>query len=223
MADLDTDCKPRIAELPMMFERSLNYFSMKLFSQVLFPRPWEIGRPQAAIVEVIKNREIEPGSLLDVGCGTGENAIFLARSGFCVSAIDTAPNSIKLAKKKALKQNVAAEFRIGNVLQLDRDFEAGKFDAVLDCGLFHFLGDAERPVYARQIGRVMRVGGKYLMLCVADERYSRDATKGPRRVSRHDIEETLSSSFRIHYIHSTFQELVKRPKAKAYITLATKV
>ncbi len=63
--------------------------------------PWDTGLPQPAIVEIVRKYTIMPGRILDVGCGTGSNAIFFAKNGFSVEGIDTALRALRLAQKKS--------------------------------------------------------------------------------------------------------------------------
>ena len=69
--------------------------------------PWDIGHPQPALVELVRNREMRPGRVLDVGCGTGDNSIFLAKSGLSVVGIDIAKGAIGLAKAKAFDRSIS--------------------------------------------------------------------------------------------------------------------
>src|SRR5437899_9908166 len=64
--------------------------------------PWDIGRPQPAFISLVKNHEmVPPGTVLDVGCGTGENAIFYAQNRFTVSGLDLARQlSIKRDRRR---------------------------------------------------------------------------------------------------------------------------
>lgn len=129
--------------------------------------PWDIGRPQPTFVDLVRNHELNPGRVLDVGCGTGENAIFLAQNGHSVTGVDLVQDAIRTAKVKAASRKVKVEFQIGNALALG--FEDGQFDNVTDSGLFHTFQDPDRSVFAREIARVLREGGKYLMLCFSEK------------------------------------------------------
>ena len=163
--------------------------------------PWDVGRPQPAFEALVHDGEIRPGKVLDVGCGTGENALMLARHGCQVTGIDLVEEAIKTARAKAAERHIDALFLVGNALDLDQYFSEGAFDAVIDSGLFHALSDEERPVYARQVRWALRPGGSYFMLCFSDKE---PGDYGPRRISRHEIEQTFNGLFRIDYIKDSF-------------------
>jgi 2-polyprenyl-3-methyl-5-hydroxy-6-metoxy-1,4-benzoquinol methylase len=125
--------------------------------------PWEIGRAQSAIVGLAEQGAIS-GSVLDLGCGTGDNVLYLASLGLDVTGIDASPTAIGRAKAKAAERGIDATFIEGNALDL-----AGlrrSFDVVVDCGLFHIFSDAERVRYEGGLSQVVRPGGRYFLLCV---------------------------------------------------------
>ena len=182
--------------------------------------PWDTGRPQPAFEALVKAGELRPGRVLDVGCGTGENALLLAKNGCRVTGIDLVPRAIDMALSKAADRHLDADFIVGNVLELDRYFDAGTFDTAIDSGLFHVMSDEERPAYARQVHRVLCRGGRYFMLCYSDKV---PGTDGPRRVSKREIETTFSPLFRINHIRdTTFDSLLSGDGRNAYLLSATK-
>lgn len=67
--------------------------------------PWDIGRPQPAIVRLAERGAIN-GAVLDVGCGTGENALYLAGLGLEVTGVDAAPTAIASAREKAAARGI---------------------------------------------------------------------------------------------------------------------
>lgn len=182
--------------------------------------PWDVGHPQPVFVDLIKSGEIKPGRALDIGCGRGDNSIMLSMSGCDVTGIDIVKGVISDAKEKAIERHVNVNFVVGNVLQMDRLFRKAEFDIVIDSGLFHTMTDGERPIFARQVHRVLKKGGKYFMLCFSDK--EPDGT-GPRRVSKAEIESTFTPLFSINYIKdAAFDSLFGPGSRKAYLLSASK-
>jgi cyclopropane fatty-acyl-phospholipid synthase-like methyltransferase len=183
--------------------------------------PWDIEVPQPEIVKLVKNNEVPKGRVLDIGCGLGDNSIFLAKNGFSVTCMDIAHLAIDKGKVKADKQKVKVDFRVGDVLKLDQYFDQGYFNAIVDSGLFHTLSDDERPIFAKQVRWVLADGGKYFMLCFSDKERGNE---GPRRVSKKEIEVTFSNVLRIDYVKDAFFATKwGKEGAKAYLSSMTKI
>jgi ubiquinone/menaquinone biosynthesis C-methylase UbiE len=182
--------------------------------------PWDVGYPQPDIVKLVRDGGIKPGRVLDAGCGTGENAVFLAENGCSVAAIDIARHAIEIAKEKSVKRHVKVDFLVCNALTLDSCFGAGEFDTVIDSGLFHTLAYEERPVFVKQVHKVLKDGGKYFMMCFSDKQPGK---WGPRRVSKEEIERALTPLFKINYIKdAAFASLTRGGGPKAYLVSASK-
>jgi ubiquinone/menaquinone biosynthesis C-methylase UbiE len=183
--------------------------------------PWDVGHPQPVFQALVNDGEIKPGRALDIGCGRGENAIMLAKSGCDVTGIDLVQYAISDAKQKAIKLNIYVNFVVGDVLRMDQLFSQGEFDVVIDSGLFHAMTDEERPVFARQVHRVLRKGGKYFMLCFSDEE---PGEYGPRRISKMEIKHTFTPFFKIIYIKDAFfDSRFGSGRRKAYLLSAVRV
>lgn len=182
--------------------------------------PWDIGRPQPAFVKLFRDGEIKRGRILDVGCGTGENALFLAEAGCNVTGVDISHRAIGLAKEKAAKRNKRVDFFVCDVLTLGSCFREGEFDTVIDSGLFHTLADEDRPVFLKQVFRVLKSNGEYFMMCFSDKE---PGEWGPRRVSKGEIIGALEPIFHINYIKdAAFESLTRRGGSKAYLVSANK-
>lgn len=129
--------------------------------------PWDLDGPTPFVVDLEANRQFR-GQILDAGCGTGQNAIFLAARGHPVVGIDAAPTAIARARARA------RERALPNVTFIEADacempgFEAA-FDTVLDCGLFHALSPADQGRYVRALGRATRPGATLHLLCFGDQ------------------------------------------------------
>ena len=182
--------------------------------------PWDVGRPQPAFVELVRAGELGKDKVLDVWCGTGENALYLASNGFSVSGVDLSDRAIAAARAKAVERRLNIDFRTGNALSLE--FKDSVFDNVIDSGLFHTFPDDDRPVYAREMARVLVTRGRYFMLCFSEKEPA--DWGGPRRIRREEIETTFSPLFKINYIRDEF--FVTRfhtNGGKAFLTSATKI
>ena len=101
--------------------------------------PWDIGRPQKTFRDVANQIT---GSILDAGCGTGENALFFASRGQKVTGIDFIEEAISRARRKAAERGLPATFFVMDALALKNLPEP--FDDVIDSGLFHIVNDDDR-------------------------------------------------------------------------------
>ena len=159
--------------------------------------PWDIGRAQPAVVRLAEAGFLQ-GSVLDAGCGTGENALYLASLGREVLGVDFVASAVEQARHKARQRGLAATFLEGDALRLA---ELGRvFDAVLDCGLFHTFTDEERPRYVRGLSHVTRPGGRCHLLCFS-ELERREG--GPRRVTQAELREAFREGWTVEEIEPT--------------------
>jgi SAM-dependent methyltransferase len=156
--------------------------------------PWDIGRAQPEVVRLADaGGFVTP--VIDVGCGTGENALELASRGLDVLGIDASPRAIAAAKAKASERGSSAEFLVADALglgTLDR-----RFTSALDCGVFHVFEDGERPVYAASLATVLAPRGVLQLLCFSD---LQPGTFGPRRVTQQEIRDSFAEGWDVRQI-----------------------
>ena len=145
------------------------------------PAPWDIGAPQPAVVR-LADAGVLGGAVLDAGCGTGENARYLAAHGSRVLGIDVAETAVSIARERAATRELDVEFIVGDALHLDRLGRA--FETVLDCALFHALDHDEREQYVAGLEAVTRPGARLYLLCFGDE--DPDCA-GPHPVSQDEL------------------------------------
>jgi len=160
--------------------------------------PWDIGRPQQAYVELAQAGNIQ-GSVLDVGCGTGEHALYLAQLGHDVWGIDSSPTAIQKAQAKAIARGIKVTFRVADALKL-QELER-TFETIMDSGLFHVFSDEERPLFVRSLASVLKPGGTYYLLCFSDQESS--SGPGPRRVSEAEIYAAFREGWHVNDIRAT--------------------
>lgn len=130
--------------------------------------PWFSPRPSAWLVEAVKSRWVRPPArLLDLGCGAGTNALWMARQGFNVTGLDLAPTAIDRARERARRAKVDVDFGEGDVLDLP--FGPASFDVATDIGCFHALPLARRRDYAAEVARVLRPEGVFLLRWIGRE------------------------------------------------------
>ncbi|MGI8737942.1 MAG: class I SAM-dependent methyltransferase [Candidatus Eremiobacter antarcticus] len=150
------------------------------------PAPWDIGRPQPAIVRTAARGGFS-GSVLDAGCGTGENALHLASLGLPVLGVDVAGTALAMAREKAAHRGIQIEFTAADAFQLER---LGRtFQTVLDCGLFHTFDRDERPRYVESLAAVTERDGTLYVLCFSDD----GTDPGPHPVSQDELRAAFDS------------------------------
>jgi cyclopropane fatty-acyl-phospholipid synthase-like methyltransferase len=175
--------------------------------------PWDIGRPQKEFVRLAEAGVIR-GSVLDIGCGTGENALYFAALGHEVWGVDAAPTAIRKARGKAKDRRVEATFVVHDALQLQR---LGRtFDTVIDSGLFHTFSDEDRNAFTTSLGAVLPRGGRYLMMCFSEHE---PGDWGPRRVTQAEIRKTFRAGWRVESIRrARFEANVDDGGAAAWLS-----
>jgi SAM-dependent methyltransferase len=125
---------------------------------------WDIGRPQRPFV-YLEEQGMVRDPVLDVGCGTGELALFLARRGHDVLGVDLSGLAVRQAREKARWRRIPAQFLVMDALDLPRLRPAGlSFRTVLDSAMYHVLGDRERDRFVAALEAVLRPGGLYCVL-----------------------------------------------------------
>ena len=179
--------------------------------------PWDIGRPQKEFVELVRRGEIS-GSVLDIGCGTGEHALFFAGEGYDVWGVDSAALAIQKAREKAAGRGLQVHFRVLNALDLSRLNR--KFDTATDSGLFHTLSDEDRPIFVDNLSAILSPAGKYFMLCFSD---LEPAGYGPRRISRSEIQDSFREGWSINYIRpAVFESRTRVEGPRAWFSSISK-
>jgi len=130
--------------------------------------PWNIETPPNALVELVESGKVKPCKTIDLGCGTGNYAIYLASIGFEVTGIDISPTAIKIAKENAKKKGVKCNFLVTDVLgNLDEVKET--FDFAYDWELLHHIFPEQRKKYVENVYRILNPKGKYLSVCFSEK------------------------------------------------------
>lgn len=168
--------------------------------------PWEVGGPQPALRELLAEHPPE-GPVLDVGCGSGDLVLFLARLGLEVLGVDFSQAAVEQARRKARALPPAAarraSFRVADASRPSRLGE--RFAAVVDSGFFHLFEPEEGERFVGELERVLLPGGRYYLLAFAVEF---PAPNVPRGVSEDEVRArfTPAAGWRIRALHQALFE-----------------
>ena len=180
--------------------------------------PWDIGRPQPAFLALAESGALV-GSVLDVGCGTGEHGLMAAALGLEVTGVDLAEKAIASAMAKAEDRGLSARFLVWDALDLPGLGQ--QFDTVLDCGLYHVFDDDDRPQFLTSLRGAVRPGGRYFMLCFSDRQ---PGDWGPRRISEAELRENFADGWRIDSLEPAVLEITLDPAgAQAWLVAMTRI
>ncbi len=141
---------------------------MSLFWDVMYlfkKTPWDTGITPPEIVSMIESGKVSIGRALDLGCGTGTNAITLAQHGFTVTAIDVSRRAIALAKRKTRSAQLTDRVRLerGDVTLMRRWVLGQSIDFAYDIGCFHNLKADARQRYVSALTGVLKPGAIYML------------------------------------------------------------
>ena len=125
--------------------------------------PWDHGTPDINLIDMVIQRPISKCKALDVGCGTGDNAIWLAQQHFVVTGCDISPTAIEKAKEKVSTSNVNCSFIVADFL--NNGIPGSPFGFVFDRGCLHSVdSDEERRLFAENVASNLEEGGLWLTL-----------------------------------------------------------
>jgi len=129
--------------------------------------PWNIESPPNALVELFKSEKVKPCKTIDLGCGAGNYAIYLAGLGFEVSGVDISQSAIRIAKENAGKKGIKSDFLVADMLG-DLDEVRETFDFAYDWQLLHHIFPEKRKKYVENVYKLLNPGGKYLSVCFSE-------------------------------------------------------
>ena len=163
--------------------------------------PWDIGKPDFNLIQTVTAKAIGPSKALDIGCGTGDNSIWLAQQNFQVTGIDISEIAIQKAIEKASQAHVKCTFMVMDFLT--NKIAGAPFGFIFDRGCFHALNsDEERQSFAENVAAHLEEDGLWLSL-VGSADGQRHGPGPPRRSAR-DIVSAVEPCFEILSLASSY-------------------
>ena len=181
--------------------------------------PWDIGKPDFNLIQTVTTTPIAPCKALEIGCGTGDNAIWLSQQHFTVVGVDASAIAIEKARDKAAKTNASCTFAVLNILKSHAD--GAPFGFAFDRGCFHTVDSPqERQSFAEQINRHLGENGLWLSLIgSADEQR---LSEGPPKRTARDVVSAVEPYFEIlSLVSSHFEAHLPAPPG-AWVCLMRK-
>jgi len=162
--------------------------------------PWDLGQPDFNLIEVVTQKPISSCKVLDIGCGTGDNSIWLAQNHFQVIGTDTSDIALEKAKEKALISKVECDFKLVDFLK--DNIEGAPFRFVFDRGCFHsFSAEDDRRRFAENVAVHLEEAGLWLTI-VGNADDHRQGPGPPRRTAS-DIVLAVEAYFEILSLQSS--------------------
>jgi SAM-dependent methyltransferase len=156
--------------------------------------PWDHGMVDYNLIDIVSRHRVDPCRILDIGCGSGENAIWLAQQGFEVVACDLSPTAIRQAKDKLQAADSDVCFLVADFLA--DPIPDAPFGFVFDRGCLHCMDDeSERKSFVEKVSGLLEEGGHWLSLIGNADEGERDV--GPPQLTASELVSTVESHFEI--------------------------
>jgi len=162
--------------------------------------PWDTSRPSTELTRVLAETDLPRGRALEIGCGTGDNAIFLAQQGFEVTAFDISPLAIQQAREKTDEAGAPVNFLVADICDLPDLGEPYPF--VFDRGVYHVMRQEHLDAFLSMLDRYAEENGHYLTLA-GNSNEENPPEGGPPRVTAEEICRELDPLMRLIQLRET--------------------
>ena len=146
------------------------------------------------MVKAVEGKTFKPGRAIVFGCGSGNNAIYLASQGFEVTGVDVSPTALAIAAKKAVEAGVQVDWLLADVVALP---ELQPFDLIFDRGCYHHICQYDSPAYVKSLCQLSHGGTQAMILAGRPAEGSRG---GPPRIEESTIRKDFSTRFDFEWL-----------------------
>ncbi len=154
--------------------------------------PWETGTPSEELVRLVEEKTLRPMRTLELGCGTGANAIYLAGQGFEMTAVDSSPIAVERARVRTEREDALLRIVLADVFEFCPT--VGPFELVYDVGFYHFIRHTDLERFLDLLWRLTQPGSYYFTVAA---RRRESPAGGPPSVTRRQISRELGRLFEV--------------------------
>ena len=153
--------------------------------------PWYEKNLDHDLEDEIKTNNYNVGNFLDLGTGPGTQALQLSKYDFKVTGTDISKSAIEKTQKLSNEIN----FLVDDIL--DSKLADDTFDFILDRGIFHIFDESQRPLYVKQITRILNDNGILFLKCMSIEEKKLPDNDMPHKLSKQEIMDSFDVYFDI--------------------------
>lgn len=180
--------------------------------------PWDLGHADYNLTEMVVNWPIMPCKALELGCGTGDNAIWMAEHKFDVTAFDLIKVAVDMARAKSIEAKVQIDFYVADILRDKIPNEP--FEFVFDRGVFHTIdSDAERILFAKNVAKHLAEEGLWLSLIGSNDHLR---NSGPPKRTANDVVKAVEPFFEILLLKASRFDSKDEDPSKIWVCLMKK-
>ena len=157
--------------------------------------PWELHRPDHNLIDFVTKLPVPPGAAIDLGCGTGDNSIWLANQGFTVTGCDLSAVALDLARDKSTLAKASCTFHQGNFLESIPP--GAPFGFAFDRGCFHTFDDPSvRNCFVERVAQILAPHGLWFSI-IGNRDEERGDREGPPQLTAWEVAAAVEPFFEI--------------------------
>ena len=158
--------------------------------------PWDTGMPAPELVKYFSSLSSLPKRALEIGCGTGTDAVWMAQQGVLVKAIDISPTAIESAKDKSKAAGVKVDFSAADITQKIPVSE-GSVDFVFDRGVYHVMAPEQRATFVDRVAASLEKDGHWLCIAGSADQNRDPESLGPPQLKASELIDNIEPKFEV--------------------------